>query len=101
MIHPHWGYMASMPGKSYSWEEMLQMYEIQMLASFEKAVGRYLHGEELSALSFWLTQDVERKGSLDEDTMARLCHGLRFTDVNSWSTFREEFAFSIPDNELH
>ena len=77
------------------------MYEIQMLASFEKAVGRYLHGEELSALSFWLTQDVERKGSLDEETMTRLCHGLRFTDVNSWNTFRDEFAFSIPDNELH
>ena len=28
LIHPHWGYMASMPGKSYSWEEMLSMYEI-------------------------------------------------------------------------
>ena len=72
-----------------------------MLASFEKAVGRYLHGEELSALSFWLTQDVEREGSLDKDTMTRLCHGLRFTDVNSWNTFKDEFAFSIQENELH
>ena len=100
MIHPHWGYMANMPGKSYSWEEMMQMYEIQMIASFEKAKGRYLHGEELSALSFWLMQDVDRVGRLDEPAMTRLCHGLRFTNVDSWDTFREEFDFSVPKNEL-
>ena len=100
MIHPHWGYMANMPGKSYSWEEMMQIYEIQMIASFEKAKGRYLHGEELSALSFWLMQDIDRVGRLDEAAMTRLCHGLRFTNVDSWDTFRDEFDFSLPKNEL-
>lgn len=54
IIHPHWGYMASMPNRGYTWDEMLAMYEIQMVASYEKSKGRYLHGEELSALSFWL-----------------------------------------------
>ena len=55
LVHPHWGYMSYMPGKSYSWKEMLTMYELHMISSYEKAQGRYTHGEELSALSFWLT----------------------------------------------
>ena len=55
LVHPHWGYMSSMPGKSYSWKEMLAMYELHMISSYEKAQGRYIHAEELSALSFWLT----------------------------------------------
>lgn len=100
LIHPHWGYMSHMPEKSYSWKEMLDMYEIHMIASYEKAKGRYLHGEELAALSFWLTQDVQQEGFLDVSAMKKLCHGLRFTDVQNWKTFRDEFAFSIPDNEL-
>ena len=54
MIHPHQGYMASMPDRGYTWDEMLQTYELQMIASYEKAKGRTLHGDELSALSFWL-----------------------------------------------
>ena len=92
--------MAHMPEKSYSWEEMLSMYEMQMIASFEKAKGRYLHGEEISALSFWLMQDTEGKGHLDMGGMRRLCHGLRFNSVDTWADFREEFAFSMPENEL-
>jgi len=46
--------MAAMPDRGYTWDEMLAMYEIQMIASYEKSKGRTLHGEELSALSFWL-----------------------------------------------
>lgn len=101
MIHPHQGYMASMPNRGYSWDEMLQMYEMQMIASYEKAKGRYLHSEELSALSFWLLSDTERKGSLtDAKDMQQLMGGLRYPDIDSWSKFREEFEFSIPENEI-
>ena len=54
MIHPNQGYMISMPNKGYSWDDLMQTYEIHMLANFEKKKGRYVHAEELSALSFWL-----------------------------------------------
>lgn len=65
MIHPHQGYMASMPDKAYSWEEMMAMYEMQMIASYEKSRGNALHGDELSALAFWLVVDAGKKGSID------------------------------------
>jgi len=64
--------MASMPGQAYSWTEMLAMYEIQMIASYEKAKGRTIHGEELSALSFWLIKDTEKQGHLEEKEMSSL-----------------------------
>lgn len=64
MIHPHQGYMVSMPDRSYSWDEMMAMYEVQMVASFQKAKGRDLHGDELSALAFWLVADHEKEGSI-------------------------------------
>ena len=28
LIHPHQGYMASMPDRGYSWDEMVSMYEL-------------------------------------------------------------------------
>ena len=28
LIHPHQGYMAAMPNRGYTWEEMLQTYQI-------------------------------------------------------------------------
>jgi hypothetical protein len=69
LIHPHQGYMASMPDRGYTWDELVSMYEMQMISSYEKSKGRSIHGEELSALSFWLLQDKDKKGSVDFEGM--------------------------------
>ena len=100
LIHPHQGYMASMPNRGYSWDEMLAMYELQMISSYEKAKGRTLHGEELSALSFWLLQDTEKKGNIGLEGMNTLMQGLRFTNLKTWSSFMKEFKYTIPLNEF-
>ena len=101
MIHPHQGYMVSMPERGFSWEEMVQMYELQVVSSNEKAKGRTLHAEELSALSFWLIADTEQEGHLsDVRRMKQLMHGLHFTDVDTWYDFRREFKFSIEQGEV-
>ena len=100
LIHPHWGYMASMTGLGYSWDDMLQMYEHQMIASYEKSKGRTIHAEEISALSFWLLHDKERTGILEEQAMLDLFHGLRFPNLRNWADFRQEFAFSIEQGEM-
>ena len=100
MIHPHQGYMAHMPGRGYSWDELMQMYELQMIASHEKTKGRTLHAEEISALSFWLINDTSKLGYLSQSNMKTLMHGLRFTNVNDWKDFKREFKFSIDDGEF-
>ena len=40
-------------GRCFDWNELTQMYDAQIVASYEKTEGRYLLGEELSALAFW------------------------------------------------
>lgn len=102
LTHPHMGYMAFMPNRSYSWDEMLQMYEFHMVASREKHFGRTLHAEEIAALSFWLLQDTEKKGMLDLDAFNRLLVGFRFdpeAPIESINKYRGEFAHSLPERE--
>ena len=102
MIHPHQGYMAAMPGAGYSWDEMLTMYEMQIVSSHEKSKGRTLHGEELSALAFWMYMDAqEKKGAMTEESQVdKLMTALRFPGIKNFDRFRKEFQFSILPGEF-
>jgi len=92
--------MASMPNRDYSWDEMVQMYEIQMVSSYEKARGRTIHGEEISALAFWLIADTERRGFLEKEQMKMLMLGLRFPEIPHFTRLQKDFGFSIAKGEL-
>ena len=54
IVHPHHGYMAAFPNRSFSWDEFIGLYEAMMVSSYEKTKGRYLHGEELAALGYYM-----------------------------------------------
>lgn len=85
--------MAAMPGAGYSWDEMLTMYEMQIVSSHEKSKGRTLHGEELSALAFWMYMDAqEKKGAMTEESQVdKLMTALRFPGIKNFDRFRKEF----------
>mmetsp|Transcript_27223 Transcript_27223/g.36378 ORF Transcript_27223/g.36378 Transcript_27223/m.36378 type:complete len:268 (-) Transcript_27223:1187-1990(-) len=102
MIHPHQGYMVAMPNRGYTWEEMEQMYRMQVLASHEKSCGRTLHGEELSALAFWLLVDTEREGSIcDLERLRQLMVAFHFSaGTRSWFGFKREHNYSIVSGEM-
>lgn len=74
---------------------MQQVYDIQIVASFEKTQGRNLIGDELSCLSFWLLQDEEKKGYLDMEQLLELMHAFRFTNIDNEEKFKNEFAFEL------
>jgi len=77
------------------------MYELQVISSHEKSKGRTLHGEELSALAFWLIADTEKKGFFTNAApVSMLFQGLRFPNIDKFTTFEKEFSFSIPKGEL-
>lgn len=97
IINPFQGYMASFrPGtKFFSWTQMQQVYDIQIIASYEKTEGRSLLGEELSCLSFWLLQDEERKGYLEFEAFKELLYAFRFTNIDSQEAFEKEFEFEL------
>lgn len=101
MIHPHQGYMAAMPGPGFSWDEMLKMYELQMVSSYEKSKGRTIHGEEISALAYWLVSDPDKKGYMtDEKQVDNMMTSFRFLGIKNFERFKKEFDFSIEKGEF-
>lgn len=99
IINPYQGYMANFkPGtKFFSWPQMQQVYDINIVASFEKTQGRYLLGDELACLSMWLLQDENCKGWLEMDELLPLVHALRFSNVRNLDEFTKEFAFELKE----
>lgn len=85
IINPYQGYMANFkPGtKFFSWAQMQQVYDINIVASFEKTKGRHLLGDELNCLSIWLLQDEAKKGYLEMDELFELMHAFRFTNITN------------------
>ena len=59
-------------------------------------MGQTLLASELTALSYWLVMDEERKGQLEQDKFFDLLHGWRF-DTRDWKQedFEKEFAFTM------
>ena len=53
MIHPYWGYLSHFPNRHFRFEELMEVYENQIAASFERTLGRDLLADELSCLAFW------------------------------------------------
>lgn len=64
MIHPHYGYLCNFKTRGFNWEEMLSIYENQLVSSYERTIGQELLADELAALSYWLLEDETRKGYL-------------------------------------
>jgi hypothetical protein len=57
MIHPHFGYLTNFKGKQFTFDELMQAYNNQIVSSYERAIGQDLLADELACLSYWLIQD--------------------------------------------
>jgi hypothetical protein len=56
-----------------------------MVSSYEKSKGRTIHGEEISALAFWLYCDPEKVGYMtDDEQMDKLMRALRFPSIRNF-----------------
>ena len=84
LIHPHQGYMASFKeDRCFDWNELEQMYLTQIVSSYEKSQGRYLLGEEISALAFWQLQDDKQEGHINWEKTRQLMHAFKFDDIET------------------
>ena len=61
------------------------------MASYEKTHGRYLLGEEISCLTFWLLQDEEKEGFLDMENFKELMYAFRFNHLEDEASIKKEF----------
>lgn len=57
MIHPHFGYLTNFKDKIFSFDDLMKVYNNQIVSSYERAIGQDLLGDELASLSYWLIQD--------------------------------------------
>lgn len=108
LVHPYQGYLGAFRGRSFDWDELLEVYDNQIAASFEKCFGRELLGDELSCLTFWLIADRERKGWMSLAEFKHLLRAFKFYNVfldqdGKWDSFltveklQKEFAFNLLD----
>lgn len=85
---------------------MIEIYENQIAASFEKTFGRELLGDELSCLCFWLIVDEQRKGWLTLEEFKNLLYAFKFDnlffdslgkpdDVLTLQKLKDEFSFNL------
>ena len=46
ILHPYWGYMGAIEGKSFKFDEVIKMYRQQLVSSYERSLGQtYLAGK--------------------------------------------------------
>lgn len=97
MINPYQGYLGAMQ-KHFRFEELVQVYKIQAVASLERSTGRDLLAEELSCLSFWMAHSD--KSSLNYEDFRELLVGFRF-NLPTVADFRQEFMTLLHKDAGH
>ena len=99
IVHPHQGYMSFFKDdRCFDWKELDMMYQTQIVASYEKSEGRFLLGEELSALAFWQLQDDNNDGHIDWEKTKQLMHAFRFDHIHTRAGFKKMFKDSIEND---
>ena len=95
LIHPFQGYMCFFPKGSsahqLSFDQLIQAYENMIVSSVERGAGKHLHADELSALTFWLMLDSEKKGSVDFEQFKGLMSAFRFANLTDLDSFKTQF----------
>ena len=96
MIHPHFGYLCHFQNKDFSWEELVEVYNNQIVSSYERSLGQELLADELASLSYWLIQDTEKKGFFTFKEVQPLLEAFRFdTTTKTLNNFKKEFKFAL------
>ena len=89
MIYPYRGYLCHFYGKHFLFDEIVEVYENQIAAAFERTTGRDIFANELSALTFWLVMNKD-KGALNWQEFNHLLTAWRFK-LSTVDDFKQEF----------
>mmetsp|Transcript_48843 Transcript_48843/g.56140 ORF Transcript_48843/g.56140 Transcript_48843/m.56140 type:complete len:284 (+) Transcript_48843:96-947(+) len=94
MIHPYYGYLMHTP-IALSFDDLMKIFKIQLISSFERSLGQTFLAEELAAFSYWQHIDQEGQGYLDLEGFGNVLKFLRFYNLESLEAIREEFAWTL------
>eukprot|EP00826_Nyctotherus_ovalis_P011205 TRINITY_DN12928_c0_g1_i12.p1 TRINITY_DN12928_c0_g1~~TRINITY_DN12928_c0_g1_i12.p1 ORF type:complete len:247 (-),score=63.98 TRINITY_DN12928_c0_g1_i12:123-863(-) len=98
MIHPHYGYLISMPGE-FEYEDLTTFYGYQLVSTMERLEGQSLLAEEISALSYWMILDKEAKGCLSLEKFVLLLKAFRENiKKGTLEEIKEEYKFLLTLN---
>lgn len=101
MIHPHFGYLANFKGRNFNFNELVKVYEDQLVSSYERSFGQDILGDELACLGYWRIEDAQRKGFFTFKELIPLLEAFRFDTQEgklTLSAFKKEFKFLLIQN---
>ncbi|CAG9332408.1 unnamed protein product [Blepharisma stoltei] len=96
MLHPHAYYLCSMP-TGFTFAQLLQFYNLQSLASYERSLGEDILARQLSALNYWRFLDEDLSGILNKKGFQAIMKTLRFPILESLSEIQKEFSWTLKD----
>lgn len=98
MAHPYKGYLLNYQG-GYTYEDIIQVYRILMVATFEKLLGQDLLGLEVSSFAYWNNLNRgQNVGHLEFAQFLELLNYVRF-DIQSFDEFENEFKYLLSYND--
>lgn len=62
MIHPHFGYLCNFKERGFTFNELVEIYNNQIVSSYERTLGQEILADELACFGYWLIQDEQKKG---------------------------------------
>ena len=72
MIHPYQGYLGAFPTLEMTFEELLRVYRIQLVSSYERCQGQEIFANEISCYSFWDLLDKKKTGVMNLEQFREL-----------------------------
>ena len=96
-----------MQNRHFTFSQLHEVYEWQIVSSFDKTFGRTMLGEELCCLHFWQLHDSSNKGWMTLEEVGHLLRTLKFDQlfVNekghlvmenlTMAKFKREFEFNL------
>jgi hypothetical protein len=98
LIHPHFGYLASFPDRQFNFNDLMRVYEEQIVSSYERSLGQDMLADELACLSYWNVEDAQKKGYFTFKEVIPLLTAFRFDTQDgklSLAAFKKEFKFLL------
>ena len=100
MFHPHVGYMVNLP-RRIEFEELLEFFRINIVATYEYLLGQSMQGSELSSMTYWkfILEDPEQ-GWMDLDSFCRFLNIFKLGfEVQNKKDLKNNFRFLQEEEE--
>lgn len=92
MVHPSWGYLTRLKG-GLTFEEVWWVWEILLVATFEKLLGQDMLAREISSFAYW--EIFRNFGMIDKRNSDSTESGMDFINYSFELIFLKKFPINF------